>query len=235
MLAQNRTRRRFVAGLTAVPAAVAALRGVRLAAATDYGATPSVPADQGLQRLMAGNQRFVAGQLTSLGQLAQDRAQLVPGQSPFAVIVSCSDSRVPPELVFDQPLGQLFVIRTAGQVLDEAALSSIVYGVDALKAPLLVVLGHSGCGAVEAAVAALQGQAIPDYAYRFAEAIGPAVQRVRNQPGDLLDNAVRANIQQGVEQLRSAQPVLAEAVAGGRLTMAGAYYDLASGRVSLLA
>ena len=235
MLTQNGTRRRFVAMAAAVPAALTAVRSGRLAAATDYGATPSVPADQGLQRLMAGNQRFVAGQLTSLGQLAQDRRQLVPGQSPFAVIVSCSDSRVPPELIFDQSLGQLFVIRTAGQVLDEAALSSIVYGVDALKAPLLVVLGHTGCGAVEAAVAALQGQSIPGYAYRFAEAIGPAVASVQNQSGDLLDNAVRANIGQGVAQLKAAQPELAEAVAGGRLTVAGAYYDLASGQVSRLA
>jgi carbonic anhydrase len=234
MLANPKTRRRVLAGLAAAPAALTALRGVRFAAATDYGATPSVPADQGLQRLLAGNQRFVAGQLSAFGQLAHDRAQLVPGQSPFAVIVSCSDSRVPPELVFDQPLGTLFVIRTAGQVLDEAALSSIVYGIDALKAPLLVVLGHAGCGAVEAAVAALQGQAIPGYAYRFAEAIGPAVQSVLHQPGDLLENAVRANIQQGVNQLKAAQPELAAAVAGGRLTVTGASYDLASGKVSVL-
>jgi carbonic anhydrase len=235
MHASPGTRRRFVALAAAVPAALTTARGVRLAAATDYGATPSVPADQGRQRLVEGNQRFVAGQLTAFGQLAHDRAQVARGQSPFAVIVSCSDSRVPPELVFDQSLGQLFVIRTAGQVLDDAALSSIVYGVDALKAPLLVVLGHSGCGAVEAAVAALQGQPIPGYAYRFAEAIGPAVQSVMKQPGDLLDNAVRANIQQGVNQLKAAQPILAEAVAGGRLTVTGGYYDLASGQVSFLA
>ena len=146
---------------------------------------------------MDGNQRFVAGKLTSFRQLAQDRRAVAMGQSPFAVIVSCSDSRVPPEIVFDQTFGQLFVIRTAGQVLDEAARSSISYGVDYLKAPLLVVLGHSGCGAVEAAVAAIQGEPIPGYAYVFAEGIGPAVQRVLDQPGDLVDNAVRANVTHG--------------------------------------
>ena len=151
------------------------------------------------------------------------------------MIVSCSDSRVPPEIVFDQTFGQLFVIRTAGQVLDEAARSSIIYGVDYLKAPLLVVLGHAGCGAVEAAVAALQGEPIPGYAYVFAEGIGPAVQRVLDQPGDLVDNAVRANVTMGVEQLRTAEPTLAAAVRSGQLTVAGAYYDLASGEVSLLA
>lgn len=235
MLAKHETRRRFLAGLAAVPAVAATLHGARPAGAKDYGATPVVPANQGLQELMAGNQRFVSGQMTSLAHLTEGRAALAQGQSPFAVVVSCSDSRVPPELVFDQPPGQIFVIRTAGQVIDEAAMSSIVYGVDALKAPLLLVLGHAGCGAVEAAVAALQGQTIPGYAYRFAEAIGPAVQSVEQQPGDLLDNAVRANIKQGVDQFRSAQPVLAEAVAGGHLTVAGAYHDLASGQVSLLA
>jgi carbonic anhydrase len=156
------------------------------------------------------------------------------GQSPFAVIVSCSDSRVPPELVFDQTLGQLFVVRTAGQVLDEAARSSIIYGVDYLKAPLVLVLGHSGCGAVEAALAALAGNPIPGYAYRFAEGIGPAIAGVLDQPGDHLDNAIRANIAAGVEQLRTAEPELAPAVRDGRLTIAGAHYDLASGEVSLL-
>ena len=131
------------------------------AAATDYAATPTVPADQGLQLLIDGNKRFVAGNLTSLSNLAQDREELATGQSPFAVIVCCSDSRVPPELVFDQTLGQLFVVRTAGQVIDEAARSSIVYGVDYLKAPLLLVLGHSGCGAVEAALAAIRATRFP--------------------------------------------------------------------------
>jgi carbonic anhydrase len=191
------TRRRFVAGMAGLPLAWGASRwrdpGVA-AAEYDYEATPVVPADQGLQQLIAGNQRFVAGALTALDDLTADRAEVADGQSPFAVIVCCSDSR----------------------------------------APLLVVLGHSGCGAVEAAIAALQGDPIPGYAYRFAEAIGPAVQQVQDEPGDLLDNAIRANIELGVERLRTAEPDLAPAMASGTLTIAGGYYDLASGEVSFL-
>ena len=99
----------------------------------------------------------MAGNLDSLDNFVARRGQVASSQSPIAVIVSCSDSRVPPELVFDQTLGEVFVVRTAGQVIDEAARSSIVYAVDFLKAPLVVVMGHSRCGAVEAAVAAIQG------------------------------------------------------------------------------
>jgi carbonic anhydrase len=236
MMAQTGNRRRFIAALASAPLALAASRWFApTAGAADDAATPVVPADQGLQMLIEGNKRFVAGTLTSLGHLAQDRAQLTTGQRPFAVILCCSDSRVPPELVFDQTLGQLFVVRTAGQVIDEAARSSLVYGVDYLNAPLLLVLGHAGCGAVEATIAALQGATLPGYAYRFVEAIGPAAQRGLNAPGDHLDNAIRANIAMGVDQLRTAEPVLAAAVGSGQLTVAGGYYDLASGEVTFLA
>ncbi len=233
----TRTRRRFVAGMASLPLAWGASRwldpGVA-AAEYDYEATPVVPAAQGLQQLSEGNQRFVAGNLTAFDDLAADRMEVSDGQSPFAVIVCCSDSRVPPELVFDQTVGQLFVVRTAGQVIDEAARGSITYGVDVLRAPLLVVLGHSGCGAVEAAIASLQGDPIPGYAYRFAEGIGPAVQQVMDEPGDLLDNAIRANIALGVERLSTAEPDLAPAISSGTLTIAGGYYELASGEVSFL-
>ena len=234
MMTQTGNRRRFVASLASASIALAGSRWIEAAAEDDYSGTPTVSADRGLQMLIDGNKRFVAGNLTSLGNLAQERDQLAAGQSPFAVIVCCSDSRVPPEIVFDQTLGQLFVVRTAGQVIDEAARSSIVYGTDFLKAPLLLVLGHSGCGAVDAAIAALMGNAIPGYAYRFVEAIGPAAQSVLNEPGDQLDNAIRANIEMGVDQLRTAEPVLAAAVGSGSLTVAGGYYDLASGEVSIL-
>jgi carbonic anhydrase len=137
--------------------------------------------------------------------------------------------------VFDQPLGQLFVIRVAGQVLDEAARSSIMYGVAALKTPLLLVLGHEQCGAVIAAVDALQGKAQPDYAFRFVEGIGPAATSVLTQPGDVVDNAVRANIKLGVAQLKSSQPVLAKAVSSGQVTIVGGYYRLATGAVTIIA
>jgi carbonic anhydrase len=204
------------------------------AAAADDAATPTVPADQGLQLLIEGNERFVADALTSLDGLVHERGQQASGQSPFAVIVCCSDSRVPPEIIFDQPPGRLFVVRTAGQVIDEAARSSIVYGTDYLKAPLVLVLGHSQCGAVAASLAAIKGDTIPGYAYRLAEGIGAAVQSVINEPGDQLDNAIRANIEWGVDQLQNAEPVLAAAVRRGHVTIVGGYYDLASGEVSII-
>ena len=152
MMTHTGNRRRFLAGLAATPAALAGSQWMELAAAAPVEATPSIPADQGLQLLIEGNKRFIAGTLTSLDSLVQDRGQLAEGQRPFAVIVCCSDSRVPPEIVFDQAPGQLFVVRTAGQVIDEAARSSIMYGTDYLRAPLVLVLGHSRCGAVEAAL-----------------------------------------------------------------------------------
>jgi carbonic anhydrase len=193
-----------------------------------------VTAEQALQELLAGNRGFMAGNLDSLDNLVTRRSQVASSQSPIAVIVSCSDSRVPPELVFDQTLGEVFVVRTAGQVIDEAARSSIAYAVDHLNSPLVVVMGHSRCGAVEAAVAAIQGASIPGYAFRLAEAIGPAVRRVQGQPGDLLDNAIRANVRLGVEQIQASEPLLAEDVRQGRLTVVGAYYDFQTGQVTIL-
>lgn len=223
--------------MTSLPLAWGASRWLALGASAaefDYDATPVAPASDGLQALIDGNGRYVAGELTAFDHLAADREATAGGQHPFAVIVSCADSRVPPELLFDQTVGQLFVVRTAGQVLDEAARGSISYGVDVLKAPLIVVLGHSGCGAVEAAIAAIQGEPIPGYAYPFAEAIGPSVRQAMEEPGDLLDNTIRANVVLGVERLRTAEPTLAPLIAGGSVTIAGAVYDLASGQVTFL-
>lgn len=226
-----------MAGVAGLPLALGASRWLASGAAAEYDYeddAPVVTAEQGMQMLIDGNKRFVDGKLTSLADLDADRVEVAEGQSPFAVIVSCSDSRVPPEIVFDQTVGRLFVVRTAGQVIDEAARGSITYGVDVLRAQLLVVLGHSGCGAVEAAIAALDGAAIPGYAYRFAEAIGPAVQQAQGEEGDLLENSIKANVTLGMERLSTAEPDLSAAVAGGTLTIAGAYYDLASGEVSFL-
>ena len=226
-----------MAGMASLPLAWGASRWLEtgaVAAEFDYDATPVPPASEGLQRLIDGNKRYVAGELTAFDDLAADREATASGQSPFAIIVSCADSRVPPELIFDETVGELFVVRTAGQVIDEAARSSITFGVAVLQAPLIVVMGHSGCGAVAAAIAALDGDPIPGFAYRFAEAIAPAVQEVRGDEGDLLDNAIRANITLGVERLSTAEPDLAPVIADGAVTITGAYYDLASGEVSFL-
>src|SRR5581483_4753635 len=231
-------RRQFLGALAAAPLGVAALgapRSVPSAAriATQYSGS-GITADQALELLLEGNRRFVAGTLTSFGQLVERRSEVASSQSPMATIVSCSDSRVPPEVVFDRTLGELFVVRTAGQVIDEGARSSIVYATDALSSPLVVVMGHSRCGAVDAALAAIRGNDIPGYAFRLAEAIGPAVRRALAQPGDSLDNAIRANVLLGVERVRESEPLLAEDVRQGRLRVVGAYYDFQTGQVSLL-
>jgi carbonic anhydrase len=163
---------------------------------------------------------------------AARRTKLATSQSPYAIIVSCSDSRVGPELVFDQDLGEIFVIRTAGEVLDDPGLGSIEYAVEHLHSPLIVVLGHERCGAVSAAVA---GGEAPGHVAALVKAIQPAVQSTKGQAGDPIDIAVRANVRDVVHQLESTAPILSESVHAGHLKIVGAYYDLDTGEVSPVA
>ncbi len=179
-------------------------------------------------RLMAGNRRYVAGQPTHPDQTPARRGELAAGQRPFAAILGCADSRVSPEILFDQGLGHLFVVRVAGNIVDNAVLGSLEYAVAHLGVRLIVVLGHTDCGAVQAAV---EGSAHEGAIARVVEAILPAVKLARSQPGPPVDNAVRANVVRTVERLRSAEPVLAAAVNQGRLQIRGAIYDLATGVV----
>ncbi|MGA9176521.1 MAG: carbonic anhydrase [Desulfobacterales bacterium] len=146
-------------------------------------------------------------------------------------MLSCSDSRVPPEILFDQGLGDLFVIRLAGNILDDAALASLEYAVEHLGVKYIMVLGHERCGAVEAA---LKGGEVPGHIGSLVKAIQPAVEKAKNQPGDLLDNAVRANITIVVQQLKSSEPILEELVKKGDLTVVGTRYDLDDGVVVIL-
>jgi carbonic anhydrase len=192
----------------------------------------AVGADEALKRLMDGNQRFVTGHRIPRGDDASRRAELANTQKPFTIVVCCSDSRVGPEVVFDQDLGDIFVIRTAGEVTDDAALGSIEYGVEHLGSRLILVLGHERCGAVTAAVA--DGEAPPGHIAALVKAIRPAVDETRGQPGDPVDNAVRANVRDIVGHLRSTEPILAEFVHAGKVTIVGARYDLDTGRVEVL-
>ena len=197
-----------------------------------YAAGPAtVTADEALARLKAGNERFVTGKVIHPNEGADRRAEVAKGQSPFAIIVGCSDSRVGPEVVFDQGLGDIFVIRTAGNVVDDVALGSIEYAADHLGAPLILVLGHTRCGAVSAAVA---GGHAPGHVASVVEKIKPAVDETKGKPGDALDNAVRANVRHVVTQLRNTAPILSGLVKSGKLRVVGACYDLDTGRVALL-
>jgi carbonic anhydrase len=193
----------------------------------------AVTADEAWQRLAEGNQRYAAGRSIHPNLEPSRRAQAAQGQQPFATILGCVDSRVPPELIFDCGLGDLFVIRTAGQVLDRAALGSLQFGVVKLHIPLLVVLGHQRCGAIQATIESLESYvAAPADIYWLVDALRPAVDQARGQPGDRTEAAVRANIERGVGQLRRS-PLLAEAIAAGTLKIVGARFDLDSSEVGL--
>jgi carbonic anhydrase len=192
------------------------------------GARPGVSPTMTLERLIAGNQRFVAGRPIGLRRDPKRRTEVAEGQQPPAVIVGCSDSRVPAELIFDQGFGDLFITRLAGNIVDDAALGSVEYGVEHLHARLIVVLGHDRCGAVQAA---LMGGSLPGHMESFVKAIRPAVEETRGHSGDPIRNAVNANVQRMVHLLRSSEPILAGEVKSGRLKVVGARYELESGKV----
>lgn len=184
-----------------------------------------------LAKLLEGNKRFVEGKLLHPNQSAARRTEVASGQKPFAVILTCSDSRVPPEIIFDQGLGDLFVIRTAGHVVDDMALASIEYAVEHLHAGLVVVLGHEKCGAVDAAVG---GGELTGHLEKLIAEIEPAVEKAKNEKGDLLTNAVHKNVDLVVGQLKSSEPVLKEFVHHNELQIIGAYYDLDDGIVTMM-
>jgi carbonic anhydrase len=186
---------------------------------------------QVLQKLIEGNKRFSSSKQSHPNQDRERRQELVKGQKPFAVIVGCSDSRIPPEIIFDQGLGDLFVIRVAGNVVDNVALGSIEYAVEHLGSQLIVVLGHSKCGAVTATV---QGGAVHGHVESIVQAIKPAIDRAKELPGDLTDNTIKANARFVAGQIQSSGPILSEMVRLARIAVVSAYYDVESGEVHIL-
>jgi carbonic anhydrase len=194
-------------------------------------AAVSLTGEQALERLLEGNGRFVTGQSIHPDQTNERRSALATGQAPFAIVLTCSDSRVAPELLFDQGLGDLFVIRNAGNVLDDHVIGSMEYAVEHLHVPLIIVVGHEKCGAVTAAVAAGE---VPGHLHSITDDIAPSVEAVKNLPGDKVDNAVRANAQRAAEILTHVEPVLKEAVSRTNLLIVAARYNLATGKIELL-
>jgi carbonic anhydrase len=192
--------------------------------------------DQALASLKEGNERFVANPDACLEKLADRRREIALGQVPFAAVVACSDSRVPPELLFGRGLGELFVIRVAGNTVDTVGLGSIQYAVEHLGVPLVVVLGHRRCGAVQAAIAVVkENAAFPGSIGQMVEPIVPAVLKAQGAEGDLQENAVRENVRRTVTRLRtSPEPILMEPLHQSRLRIVGARYDLDDGRVDWL-
>lgn len=197
---------------------------------------PARNPDDVLRALLEGNKRFAGGQATALRRQPADFAAVAEGQSPGAVILGCADSRVPPELIFDQGVGDLFVVRVAGNVVSGAGpvvKGSIEYAVAELGASLIMVLGHSGCGAVKAALKHIDNSdKLPGAIRSLVDVLRPVAAQVKGQPGDPLDNAIRANVAAGVERLKGLSPVLAPAVKQGKLKVTGAVYDLRTGAVT---
>jgi carbonic anhydrase len=184
-----------------------------------------------LTQLTEGNKRFAESKLSHPNQSTGRIKETAKGQNPFAVILTCSDSRVPPEIIFDQGLGDLFVIRSAGNLVDDIGLGSIEYAVEHLGVHLIVVLGHERCGAVEAAV---KGGEAPGHIESLVKAIHPAVEEAKKEKGDLLDNSVLANIRTIVGKLKSNEPILKELVSEKKVEIIGAHYDLDDGSVTII-
>ena len=195
---------------------------------------PVTTPDDALSRLLAGNQRYMQGSPIHPNQSAERQAVVAQGQHPWAAILGCIDSRVPPELVFDQGLGDMFVARTAGQVIDNAVLGSLEFAVEE-GVKLLMVLGHQSCGAVKATINTIQNGGHPEgQIATLVKAITPAVIQAESQTGDLLDNSIKANVALEMQYLTSSSDIISSAVKQGAINLVGAEYNLQTGAVNLL-
>lgn len=185
-----------------------------------------------IKKLVGGNRRFIEGKSIKPRQNLETLKKLEEGQHPFATIVGCSDSRVPNELIFDQGFGDLFIIRTAGQVSAAASYGSMEFSVLKLNTKLIVVLGHTECGAVKAAVD--RPENVPGHIVTLINEIKPAVKKCEHMPGNTLNNAVRQNVIEQVNNLRDLDPILHKKYAAGEILIVGAVYDIHTGKVEFL-
>jgi len=235
------TRRQFMALSSST--ALGLLLPVHPGFSQDTEKTKGKPAaaltpDQILQKLIEGNKRFTRGETTALRRKPEDFAKLAEGQAPLAVIVGCADSRVSPEILFDQGIGDLFVVRVAGNVISGAGATikgSIEYAVAELGVSLVMVLGHTNCGAVKSAMKHIEAQdQLPGAINELVNTIKPAVLKVKNQQGDFLQNAIKANVEIGMNRLQGLEPILATQVQKGTVKVVGGVYDLQTGTVAIV-
>ncbi|SDU07243.1 carbonic anhydrase [Stappia sp. ES.058] len=231
--------RRGLLGLGAAAASTAFAGGFVLPGRALAEETPAAPNDIGpdeaMKRLNDGNARYVSNTPAN-ADFSAGRAARAGAQYPFAGLLSCADSRVSPELVFDQGPGELFVMRVAGNFVDVSGLASIEFGVAALGIPLLVVLGHSNCGAISATIDVIEnGTELPGHLPELVNALKPGVEMaLAEKPANPLDAATRQNVLYNVEKLKAATPIVADAVAAGRVKVVGGVYDIATGKVEFL-
>jgi carbonic anhydrase len=242
MAAPNDTsRRQFMLSAGVVGASLFSTRGdaVQPASGKPAAAQPtSAPKpDEVLKLLLEGNKRFVEGRLINPRRAPKDFAALAEGQKPVAVIVGCADSRVSPEVIFDQGVGDLFVVRVAGNVVSGAGpivKGSIEYAVAELGVRFIMVLGHSQCGAVKAAIEHLDANdKLPGAIGELISPIRPAVVAAKGLPGDKLSNVIKANVTEGVKRLEGLDPILSKVAKAGELKVVGATYELSTGKVEV--
>ena len=222
-------RRRFLqTALSSAVVGVAAQAGLELALPGRLSAQSKLSPDAALQELVTGNQRFAANQLTSISHdLIVLKERTVEKQEPFAAVLSCADSRVPVELIFDQTIGQIFVTRVAGNIVTPEIIASLEYGVAVLGVEVLLVLGHVGCGAVKAA---MKSDTVPGQISTLYLSLRHAVEKSEGN----FDKAIEANAKIQAELLRTSSTVIRDALKSGKLNVSAGVYDLATGKVSLI-
>jgi carbonic anhydrase len=224
----NLNRRRLLQGALAATALAAVPRAIR--------AMPnSIAPSAALQRLMDGNARYMRNQI-DLKDFTAGRAARALAQYPIAAILGCADARVAPELIFDRDPGELFVCRVAGNYMNVDILASLEYGVAVLGAPLVMVLGHTNCGAVKAVLQYEKDRKpLPGHLQMMLDAVSPGVaEAIRQGPTDQLNHAIETNVRYNAQRLRQAHPVIAKAVEEKRVEVVSAIYELATGQVRLL-
>ncbi|VVD71777.1 carbonic anhydrase [Pandoraea anhela] len=230
-------RRKFLRGSGALAAAVTGLTSG--AAVPAFATQPPKPhnvvtPDDAIARLMQGNARYVAG-LMRRHDFASERETLSEGQNPYAALLSCADSRVAPEFAFDSVRGDLFTTRVAGNIASEEVTGSLEYAVSVLKVPLILVLGHDKCGAIDAALGAYaKGTMYPGSIQSLVQRIKPSVKKIDRTGPDPLDAAIAQNVLDNVSALRETSAILRESETKGTLKIVGGMYRLASGKVELI-
>jgi carbonic anhydrase len=231
MVFSRRNVLKFGAGAVGAGVLSAGLQAKTVAPArADAMNSENLTPDQALQRLVNGNQRFVANKRENPNQTTTRLKEVAQGQKPFASILGCADSRVPAEIVFDQGLGDLFVCRVAGNIATPEEIGSLEFGSAVLGTKVILVLGHERCGAVDAT---LQGAQVPGQIASLLGAIQPAIAQAHRQPGDRLENTCKANVLLQIDRLKTS-PVLSQLIRENKLKIVGGYYDLDSGVVTLL-
>lgn len=228
------TRRSFLVAASAV--------GLSLAGAVRAEETKAPPKpenmlspDASLKRLFDGNKRYVEG-VARRHDFKHEREALAGGQNPYAAILSCADSRIAPEYAFDAGRGDLFVCRVAGNFASDETVASLEYAIAVLNVPLILVLGHDACGAVDATIKSLKDdKPLPGHMPTLVTALSPAVKAVAQQAGNTLDNAIRQNVVDNVAKLKGAAPILNAAVDGSKLRVVGGIYRLKDGTVEMVA